>query len=278
MKILILNLAAMALLLVIIVLAVFYIYLPSVSNHGEEVSVPNLAGKSVIEVEKLLRETNIKFEVIDTIDFNKEKFAPWSVVNQFPAAHSTVKPNRTLRISLQSDKRPLVTLPNVFGSISSAQTQLKARRLVLGDIEYVEADGRAAVLKVIIDDIEYTEEDFKKEKIKIQTGTVVNLIVANGLDDQNIPNMVDVSNRGLTLDEAEVIIIGNGLLMGKIIETPSRQPTGTIVGQRPRSRATDVRTGQLVTLFVSSGIQGLDTTDIDLPDLPDLESETDTTQ
>jgi len=267
MKALLLNLLAMLVLAVIIIMIVFNFYLPSLTNHGEEVTVPNLEGKAEPEVKKILSDLGIYYEFVDTVNLDNEQYDPWTVIAQFPTANSTVKPNRTLRLTLQSDTRPKVPLPNLIDrSVNAAQNQLRAKRLVLGEVTYINAAGSRAVLKMAINGKEYTKADFEqakaqKEPIKVQTGTVVDLFVANGLYNQELPTMVNVM--GMTVEEAEVNIIGWGLLLGKVIKRPSLKPEGTIVGQVPGVNAENLRTGQLVTLYVSSGSEGLDTVSID---------------
>jgi beta-lactam-binding protein with PASTA domain len=271
MRSLLLNLLAMVLLAAIIIMIVFNFYLPSITNHGEEITVPDLEGKSVTEVTKILRDLDMFFEVVDTIDMDKEKYAPWAVVAQFPSASSTVKPNRTLRLTVQSDTRPQVPLPNlIHQSINAAQNQLRAKRLVLGEVTYVNALGSRSVLKMAVDGEEYEKEAFENGKILVQTGTVVDLFVADGLGQQTLPTMVNVL--GMTQEEAEINIIGWGLLLGKVIKRPSFKPEGTVIGQLPKVDEEDLRAGQLVTLYISSGSEGLDSLQVDSVHVPPMDT------
>lgn len=258
MKALLLHLSAMVVIAIIIVFSIFYVYLPSITHHNEEITVPDLRGMTVGEADKVLRNAGLNYLLFDTISLDEDKYEPWAIVNQFPKPGSTVKPGRSLRLTLQNDKRPMVNLPNVIdGSINNAQTVLKAKRLELGEITYVDSAGRAVVLKMIVNGEELTKDDFANEQtpIRVQTGTRVDLIVANGLDDQELPYMIKVE--GLSLEQAKVQLIGWGLLVGRVEEKPAFAPKGIVIYQNPEPDAQKVRAGQMVRLIVSAGPDGL---------------------
>src|SRR5436190_20187116 len=74
----------------------FYVYLPSATNHGESITVPDLTGMKLEELNTFLGEHELRFEVDDST--YSEDYPPLTVLRQFPRAGSTVKENRMIYI------------------------------------------------------------------------------------------------------------------------------------------------------------------------------------
>lgn len=62
----------------------FYIYLPSITNHGESITVPNLEGMQTEQLEEFLTKHDLRYTVDDSA--YSEKYPPLSVLRQFPRA------------------------------------------------------------------------------------------------------------------------------------------------------------------------------------------------
>ena len=73
----------------------FYMYLPKITNHGETITVPNLLGMQLSEVEKVIGDNSLQYIVADSTAFDPNSEA-LSVLNQIPKADAKVKENRKI--------------------------------------------------------------------------------------------------------------------------------------------------------------------------------------
>ena len=78
-------------------------------------------------------------------------------------------------------------------------------------------------------------------------GTTINLVVSGGQRTGSVPNVV-----GMPRADAETAIEGAGYSVGEVVEQPSNQPRGEVIGTRPRGgeRAQQPST---VSIIVSAG-------------------------
>lgn len=251
---------------VVLVLFFFYIYLPTSTNHGEIVTVPNLEGVPYEELDQFLTERNLRYTVNEDSGYS-ENHPPKTVLQQTPKAYSKVKENRNIYVTLNRVSPPTVRMPCLIdGSVKNAQAVLKSYGLQLGDIKYKPALGVNSVLEQSFNGKNYDCEELGKG-VLIPKGSKIDLVAANGLGRPfSTPNFV-----GLPLEEAEVVIIGSGLRLGAIIyqdkaelEVLSTEDTtdgipqieiveyelGEVIQQKPSS-GKSVNVGQAVDLWVS---------------------------
>ena len=119
----------------ILLLAVifFYIYLPSTTNHGESITVPDLQGMKMDEIEKFLSDHDLRYEVSDSA--YSAEYPPLTVLRQFPKAGSKVKENRMILISINRVTPPSVPVPDLIdGSRINAEVVLTSNELKRGRI------------------------------------------------------------------------------------------------------------------------------------------------
>ena len=72
------------------IIAVVFLFLNITTNHNNYISVPDLKGIEINEVEKILYENDLKYEISDSTFFNPD-FPKYSVLEQMPIANSKVK-------------------------------------------------------------------------------------------------------------------------------------------------------------------------------------------
>src|SRR5690349_3253559 len=92
------NIGIAVCVLVLISILYFYIYLPNTTNHGDSITVPDLAGMKFEELEDFLQKYDLRFEVEDSV--YHEEYPPLTVLRQFPKAGATVKQNRIIYVSV----------------------------------------------------------------------------------------------------------------------------------------------------------------------------------
>ena len=231
----------------------FYSYLPSATHHNETVTVPDLEGIHLDNIDEFLTQRNLNYEVLTDSGFT-DAYDPQTVLVQYPLAGSKVKENRKIFLTLNATNPPKVKMPAlVDGSVKNAQLVLESYGLQLGSIEYVPDLAQNAVL----------EQRYNGQKIAagemISKGTRIDLLVGDGLGNTllEVPNLM-----GLEMEEAEVVIIGSGLKVGgTLFRDPSlsdrdpkdqaqqQQDRLVIVRQRPEA-GSNIRIGEEVDLWL----------------------------
>lgn len=251
--------------LIVIVLAgamvagFFYIYLPATTNHGETITVPNLEGIPLEELDEFLTKRSLRYEVNSDSGFSSQ-YPPLAVLKQFPMPHSKVKENRKIYISLNAKEPPKVRMPQlVDGSVKNAYVVLKSYDLLVGDIRYESDLALNAVLRQL-----YNGKIIKEGEY-VPKGAKIDLVAGDGLGNQvfNVPDLI-----GLTYEDAEFSIIGSGLKVGDIYYEPEGiaqikvegadgtvtyeekvMPLGTIFKQSPSSERR-IKIGQYIDLWM----------------------------
>lgn len=139
-------LAAMAIVAVIAFL--FFHWITFVTNHGNEITVPNLAKLNEDQVEEKLNELDLDYEIIDTVDYNPN-FPKLTVAQQEPTAGSKVKGGRTIYIKLNAATFKMVGVPDLIEkTYRQAVPTLKAVGLQEGTIKYIPYIGKDMVLEM----------------------------------------------------------------------------------------------------------------------------------
>jgi beta-lactam-binding protein with PASTA domain len=201
----------------VIILVVFTItgffaltgWLNNYTHHGQNIQVPDLRGKTISNLDKILAEHNFHYKVVDSL-FDVDKL-PGTVLDQDPAPKSKVKENRTIYLTINSTQPPDVKMPDLVDvSYRQAEAILQSFGLITGEISYESDLAKNAVL----------EQHFKGKKIKpgtlISKGSVIDLVLGDGLE--NIQSEVQVPDlTGLTQDEAMGVLLRASLSMGLVV-------------------------------------------------------------
>lgn len=196
-----------------IVMFVFYVWLPLSTNHGETISVPDIKGMHVDELEEFLERRDLRFEVTEDSSYSPD-YPPLAVLRQVPVPNTKVKENRKIYVTLNAESPPSVKMPKVEdSSLKSALMVLKSYDLKLGEVKYI-PDDFFVVHEARLNGRTVMEGE------KIEKGSVIDLIVGNGYGNTvfQSPNLI-----GLDREEAEVVIIGSGLRVGKVQFTNKSQ-------------------------------------------------------
>ena len=235
------HLAIVLVIALALLLVFFYVYLPSTTNHGESITVPELEGEAYDNLDKILTTRSLRYEVTDS-SYSGE-YPPLTVLRQEPRAGSQVKENRKIYVWLNAENPPKVKMPDLIdGSVKNAQMVLESYQLLLGDIRYVPDLAQNAVL----------EQWYNGKKISAGTnipkGSKINLVVGDGLGNTlfEVPNVI-----GMEKDEAEIVAVGSGLKIGTIIyEVNKDHMPGSVIRQEPPAGGS-IRIGETIDLWVS---------------------------
>ena len=191
---------------ILIVIIVFYVWLPVTTNHGEIITVPDIKGMTVDELDEFLSKRSLRFEVTTDSSYSPNH-EPLAVLRQVPAPNSKVKENRKIYVTLNAESPPLVRMPKMKDlSIKSALMTLKSYNLKFGKIIQV-PDDFFVVLEARMDGRQVLEGE------QIEKGSIIDLVTGDGYGNTifQSPNLI-----GLQQEEAEFAILGSGLRVGKI--------------------------------------------------------------
>lgn len=225
---------------IVMILTFFYIYLPVTTHHGESITVPQLEGVHLDELNEFILARDLRYEVTADSGYSAEH-PPLTVLSQNPKEGQKVKENRKIYISLNATTPPMVKMPRlVDGSLKNAQMVLESYGLVLGGIIYEPHEFQNAVLKQKANGKEIEEgEDIAK-------GSTINLVIGNGLG--RAFSMPDVVNN--KREDAEFIIIGSGLQLGKVrTQEDDEKAAGIVLKQYPEA-GSSVRTGNKIDIWI----------------------------
>ncbi|RAV30496.1 PASTA domain-containing protein [Sinomicrobium soli] len=134
---------AVALVIALVLLALQWLKITT--NHGEFVTVPDLSKKTLNEVRQTLEEADLRFEVLDSANFNPS-YPRYSVIEQEPMGGSTVKRNRKIYLTINPSGYREVSVPNIIQvTRRNAESMLRAVGLDVGRIEYIDEIGKDMV-------------------------------------------------------------------------------------------------------------------------------------
>ena len=179
-------------------------YLDIYTNHNDYISVPNLKGIHIQDLDSIFDLNNLRYIIIDSVfDENQDRGL---VINQDPLPGTNVKENRRIYLTINAIKTRKINFPDLFDlTLRQAVRELQRNGFGIGNLEY-QAD--IATNKVLA---------YKINGIPIETGqelyygTVIDLVVAQGISDETvlIPNLI-----GLSRIEANIILKSTSLNIG----------------------------------------------------------------
>jgi eukaryotic-like serine/threonine-protein kinase len=204
------NLALAFAIVAVLAVAYFYVFLPNNTNHDETITIPDLHGMKLEELETFLKERELRYEVEDSI--YHEEFPPLTVLRQFPKAGSTVKENRMIYISVNQVLPPTVPVPDLANptspsSLINAQAILKSNGLKAGKRIY-----QASPFFHIVGDMMFQGKRIEAGT-RIPKGSVIDLVVGDGKGpaDFTIGNLI-----GDQFETAKFKLAGWNLHLGSI--------------------------------------------------------------
>jgi eukaryotic-like serine/threonine-protein kinase len=141
---------ALAVLILVACLFLFMYWIGFTTNHGQEITVPNLSKLTLEQAEDKLDELDLDYELLDTVDYNAS-FPELSIVQQDPRAGAKVKENRVIYVKINASGYSKVRLPDlVQKTYRQAVPTLKALGLEVGDTTYIPNLAKDMVLEMKI--------------------------------------------------------------------------------------------------------------------------------
>lgn len=139
-------LAAMAIFAVIAFL--FFHWITYTTNHGQEITVPDLSKLSAEQAEEKLDALDLDYIILDTVDFRPE-FPKLTVVEQEPKAGAKVKEGRKIYLKINASTYTMVAVPDLIEkTYRQAVPTLEAVGLKEGTVTYKPYLGKDMVLEM----------------------------------------------------------------------------------------------------------------------------------
>lgn len=135
----------LALLVIVFLVFVVLQWLSSTTNHSEFVEVPDFSKMSVMEMRKAVEEADLRYEVLDSANFNPD-YPRFSIIEQDPVAGNKVKEDRKIYFTVNPSGYKKVTLPNVIQVTQrNAASMLRAVGLDVQRVTYIDQIGKDMV-------------------------------------------------------------------------------------------------------------------------------------
>ena len=193
-----------ALLLVGGLLWYIFSYLDDYTLHGQTITVPDLSGMTIAELDTFLVEKKLRYVISDSI-FD-EKARRGVVLEQDPKPEVKVKENRRVYIIVNAMRAPKIKMPNLVDlSLKMAIATLETYGFTVGELEYKPDLARDAVIAQKIDDEEI------EPGAMVTKGATINLVMGDGYSDEqvHVPRLI-----GLSLEEAILLLKTSSLNAG----------------------------------------------------------------
>lgn len=164
--------AAVTVLVLLVFLCMYWLTITT--NHGQEITVPDLRKMSEEQVEQKLNELDLNYVILDSVDFEKD-YPKYSVVQQDPIAGAKVKEGRKIYLKINSSGFASVKLPDLIEkTYRQAGPTLASLGLVEGKITYKPYLGKDMVLEV------WSNGKKLKAGDKIEKSSVIDLVLGDG--------------------------------------------------------------------------------------------------
>ena len=137
-----------ALVILAVLTYLFMHWLTFTTDHGHEITVPNLAKLTEEQVEEKLDQLDLDYVLLDSVDYNSD-FPKYSVVEQDPLPGAKVKEGRKVYIKINASGFSSIKIPD-FTDKTYRETvaTLKALGLEEGTITYIPNLGKDMVLEM----------------------------------------------------------------------------------------------------------------------------------
>ena len=164
----------------VIIFFTFFIFLALkslefITHHENHEIVPDISGMKLKNAIKLLTDSHLRYEVIDSAKFNP-KLPPYAVIEIFPAPQSEVKKGRKVYLTLNPSGYRKISIPDIIQiTRRNAESMLKAVGFEVGKITYRNNIGKDMILE-----IRYQGKIIAPGSVLPKT-TKIDLILGNGI-------------------------------------------------------------------------------------------------
>jgi beta-lactam-binding protein with PASTA domain len=137
-------LAAIGITILLIVLNMFALRI--YTDHGNIIEVPDLRGKTLTEVSKIMNRIDLRYHISDSV--YSHETTPGTILDQFPKPGMKVKGNRVVDLILCAISQEMIPMPQLTDiSYRQAVNIIEVSGLISGNIEYKQSEFPNLVLE-----------------------------------------------------------------------------------------------------------------------------------
>lgn len=240
--------------LTIILLAIAFVYkwLDTYTRHGETITVPDLRGRKITDLNSFLQYKNFTYKIADSSIYQSD-LPKGSIIEQDPKPGEKVKEGRCIYVTITRTSAPEIKMPDLIDvSYRQAEAILLSYGLKVGEVIYKPDLAKNAVLAMEINNYVIRPGDF------VSKGTTIDLVLGDGYGNTQV-TVPELYN--LTLNEALFVLKGSALNAGRI------EYDGTVVDstaakvykQNPvAGDSIFISQGQIIDLYLSQSQSVID--------------------
>jgi serine/threonine-protein kinase len=224
---------------VVLLLLMDQVVMPMYVKHGQQITLPDVRKMEFEEAEQLLQSKDFE-PVKSDMKYNAD-FEPNEIIDQQPAANSTVKSGRRVYLTVATEQA-FIEMPNMKGNTyRGARIQLSRMGLRLDTTQTQRVYSDEFPEGVVV-------WQSVKENALIRRGSEVQLRISMG---QN-PNQITVPNLiNLSLEEARTILSDSRLSLGNVRYEVNEDLIPYTVLEQSIDPGNTVRASQQINVIVS---------------------------
>lgn len=218
------------------------------TDRGQNVELPNVKGKTLVQATGVLENMGLRIEVIDSV-FSEERL-PGEIVKQIPDAFQMVKSNRIVYTVINSLHPPMVSMPDVINqSRRESISTLEALGFKITAFEYQPDICTDCILDVQING------KTVRTGTQLPKGTALKIVLGKGVsnDFTELPYLI-----GKNLGEAITRSLEHTLNIGAVIyedcQTADDTLNARVIKQNPEyifDAEMKLRLGSEIDLWLS---------------------------
>jgi len=214
------------------------------THHGESEIIPDLRGSYVEEAEIILAKKGLYPMVIDSVYVRDKKLG--TIIEQIPAANSSVKSNRPIYLIINSRSVRQVSLPEINDvSFRQADAMLQSLGLSVSNTELAPSEYKDLVIEV-----KYHGRSIMPGT-RIPEGSSVVLVIGSGTGNAQalVPSL-----KGLGEDEATQEILSASLVVGlhQFDVPPSGNEADYFIYRQRPAAGTPLSNGSSVDIYLTT--------------------------
>ncbi|MEM8887825.1 MAG: PASTA domain-containing protein [Bacteroidota bacterium] len=227
---------------ILVYLAIFFLILPLYTRHGAGITIPDVQEMALGSAEDALDDVKLRPQVSDSVYV--EGLEPGTVIKQYPAPYTRVKPGRLVSLTINQRQAPMVIVPDLKDMILyQAKVQLEGVKLGLGKITYVPKLGKDKLLSYA-----YKGQQLKPGD-RVPLGSKIDVVVKQGVGSKMVvvPDLI-----GLNYEDAVNLIQSIGLnLVPNYRAGGEPEEQGLIYRQVPKAEyGESLNVGSSVDVFI----------------------------
>ncbi|MBP5689447.1 MAG: PASTA domain-containing protein [Bacteroidales bacterium] len=224
----------------------FALFLRLVTQHGREVTVPDMRYMSVADASKIADDADLELVVIDSI-YNKR--LPRGYVDvQFPAPGKQVKHDRKIRVIINARSPRTVSMPDLKGmSLRQAMNELASKHLEVGQLIYRQDMATNNVLDQRIGNSAAVPGR------KIECGTAVDLVL--GLNSSSstttVPSVISMQYEDAVKDIKASSLNVSTIVYDESVKSYEDTLKAVVYRQGPTASKAPITKGSSVSLYLT---------------------------